>query len=48
MNADGSRILLGDTEGHLHYLTLTMSQQNQVESLCFIGLGDVSTVFDLK
>lgn len=41
MNAEGSRILLGDTEGMLHLLTLNILQ-HRVESLSFIGLGSTS------
>lgn len=42
MNTDGSRILLGDAEGMLHLLTLGIVN-NRVNSLCFIGLGSVSS-----
>lgn len=43
MNGDGSRILLGDTEGLLHLLILNITN-NRVDSLCFIGLGTVSQI----
>jgi DNA damage-binding protein 1 len=38
---EGSRILLGDAEGLLHLLTLSIVN-NRVNALCFIGLGSVS------
>ncbi|CEP12236.1 hypothetical protein [Parasitella parasitica] len=41
MNAEGSRILLGDAEGVLHLLTLNIVQ-HRVDSLSFIGLGSTS------
>lgn len=41
MNQDGSRILLGDAEGLLHLVTLSIID-NRVDALCFIGLGSVS------
>lgn len=41
MNDEGSRILLGDAEGLLHLLTLSITDHS-VEALCFIGLGSVS------
>lgn len=41
MNEQGSRILLGDAEGLLHLLTLSITD-NRVDALCFIGLGSVS------
>ncbi|KAF1802332.1 mono-functional DNA-alkylating methyl methanesulfonate N-term-domain-containing protein [Mucor lusitanicus] len=41
MNAEGSRILLGDAEGMLHLLTLNILQ-HRVDSLSFIGLGSTS------
>ncbi|KAI7892669.1 mono-functional DNA-alkylating methyl methanesulfonate N-term-domain-containing protein [Mucor mucedo] len=42
MNEQGSRILLGDAEGLLHLLTLSITD-NRVDALCFIGLGSIST-----
>ncbi|KAG0183044.1 DNA damage-binding protein 1a [Apophysomyces sp. BC1034] len=42
MNDDGSRILLGDAEGCLYLLTLSILN-NTVDSLCFISLGHIST-----
>lgn len=44
MSEDGSRILLGDAEGLLHLLTLSI-RNNTVNGLCFIGLGNVSFFF---
>ncbi|KAI7903552.1 mono-functional DNA-alkylating methyl methanesulfonate N-term-domain-containing protein [Cokeromyces recurvatus] len=41
MNDEGSRILLGDVEGTLHLLTLTITN-NHVDALCVIGLGNIS------
>ena len=41
MDAIGSRLLLGDAEGALYFLTLGIVN-HQVDSLCFIGLGSVS------
>lgn len=41
MNQNGSRILLGDAEGLLHLVTLSIID-NRVDALCFIGLGSVS------
>ncbi|KAI9484077.1 MAG: mono-functional DNA-alkylating methyl methanesulfonate N-term-domain-containing protein [Benjaminiella poitrasii] len=41
MNDEGSRLLLGDAEGMLHLLTLTITNR-RVEALCFIGLGNIS------
>lgn len=43
MNEQGSRILLGDAEGLLHLLTLSITD-NRVDALCFIGLGSVSKI----
>lgn len=45
MNEEGSRILLGDAEGLLHLVTLSMTD-NRVDALCFIGLGSVSFVVE--
>ncbi|KAI8364768.1 mono-functional DNA-alkylating methyl methanesulfonate N-term-domain-containing protein [Radiomyces spectabilis] len=42
MNASGSRILLGDANGSLYLLNLTLNN-NVVEALCFISLGTISS-----